>query len=176
MAELRDKLQLARAAVITDYRGLKVAEITELRQRLRDAGVEYRVIKNTLARLAAQHTDASSLTDHFNGPCALALSFDDEVIPAKVLMDFARTNSKLEIKAGVLSGRLLGAEELKKVTSLPTKEELQAQLLGLMALLPARFLGVLSAVPRDFLNVLTATPRNLMGLLKALEQKGSQAS
>jgi len=176
VAELRAKLEKTRAAVITDYRGLKVAEINALRRSLQEAGIEYRVVKNTLARLAVKGTPAAPLEDHFDGPCALALGYDDEITPAKLLVDFAKSNDNLELKVGVLSGTLMDAERLKSVISLPSKEELQARLLGLLSSVPASLLGVMSAVPRDFVTVLAATPRNLVGLLKAVEQKAAQAS
>jgi large subunit ribosomal protein L10 len=173
VAELRDKLETSKAAILTDYRGLKVTEITELRRKLQEAGIEYRVVKNTLTRLAAEDTVASDLMDHLSGPCALAFSYDDEVSPARLLLDFAKTNDKLEVKAGVLAGRLLVQEDLKKVVNLPSKEELQAQLLGAMASLPACLLGVMNGVPRDLVNVLAATPRNLLTVLKGVEQKAA---
>ena len=173
VAELRDKLVKCKAAILTDYRGLKVTEITELRQKLQEAGVEYRVVKNTLTRLAAKDTVASALMDHLAGPCALAFSYDDEVSPARLLLDFAKTNDKLEVKAGVLAGRLLLQEDLKKVITLPSKEALQAQLLGAMVSLPASLLGVMSGVPRGLINVLAATPRNLLTVLKGVEQKAA---
>ena len=130
VTELRDMLERSKATVLTDYRGLKVTEITELRQKLKEAGVEYRVVKNTLTKLAAQKTSASPLLDHLVGPCALALSYDDELTPARLLMDYAKTNDKLQIKAGVIAGRLMLDSDLKKVISLPPKEELQRLGLG----------------------------------------------
>jgi large subunit ribosomal protein L10 len=171
VAELHDKLERVRAAVITDYRGLKVAEITELRRKLKEAGVEYKVVKNSLTRLAVQGTPSLPLAEHLMGPCALALSYEDEVTPARLLLDFVKSSGKLEVKVGVLAGRLFQPEQLRQVISLPGRRELQAQLLGAVGSLPSRLLGVMSAVPRDFVNVLAATPRNLLGVLKAIEQK-----
>jgi large subunit ribosomal protein L10 len=176
VAELREKLERATVAMLTDYRGLKVAEITELREKLKEAGVEYRVVKNTLARLAARDTAASALAEHLSGPCALALGYDDELIPAKLLLDFAKKNDKLEVKAGIMAGRVLLQEDIKKVTGLPSRPELQAQLLGTLAMVPRKLLGVMHAVPADFVSLLAATPRNLLGVLKAIEQKAGQAS
>lgn len=174
--ELRDKFMRAKAAVVTDYRGLKVEEITELRRKLRAAGIEYRVVKNTLTRLAVQDTPARPLAEHMIGPCGVALGYDDEVTPAKVVLDFAKASGKLQVKMGVLRGRLVDPDNLKKVIALPPRAELQAQLLGLLGVLPSRLLGVMSAVPRDFVSVLAATPRNFLGLLKAIEGKAAQAS
>ena len=174
--ELRAKLEGSKAAILTDYRGLKVTEITELRHKLKEEGVDYRVVKNSLTRLAVQGTAVSALADHLTGPNALALCYEDELTPAKLLLDYAKNNEKLEVKAGVLAGRLMLQEDIKEVVKLPSKEELRAQLLGIMATLPSRLLGVMNAVPRDFVGLLAATPSNLLAVLKAIEQKGTPAS
>ena len=174
--ELRAMLERSKAAILTDYRGLKVTEITELRHKLKEEGVEYRVVKNSLTRLAVQGTLASALEDHLTGPNALALCYEDELKPAKLLLDYAKSNDKLEVKAGVLAGRLMLQEELKRTVKLPSKKELQAQLLGMMSTVPSRLLGVMNAVPRDFVGLLAAAPRNFLAVLKAIEQKGTPAS
>ena len=174
--ELRSKLEGSKAAILTDYRGLKVTEITELRHKLKEEGVEYRVVKNSLTRLAVQGTAVSALEDHLSGPNALALCYEDELTPAKLLLDYAKGNDKLEVKAGVLAGRLMLQEDMKKIVNLPSKEELQAQLLGIISMLPSRLLGVMNAVPRDFVGLLAAAPSNLLAVLKAIEQKGTPAS
>ena len=176
VAELHEKLEGFKAAVLTDYRGLKVTELTELRQKLKEEGIEYRVVKNTLTRLAVQGTAATPLLAYLTGPCALAFGYDDELLAARLLLDYAKTNDKLEVKAGVLAGRLMLQEEMKKVINLPSREELRCMLLGAMAALPARLLGVMNAVPRDFVGVLAATPRNLLGVLKAIEQKAASTT
>ena len=176
VAELRDKLERSKAAILTDYRGLKVTEITELRHKLKEEGVEYRVVKNSLIRLAVRDTETAPLEDHLIGPNALALCYDDELTPAKLLLDYAKNNEKLEVKAGVLAGRLMLQKEMKQLVTLPSKEELQAQLLGIMSTLPSRLLGVMNAVPRDFVGLLAAAPRDLLGVLKAIEQKTTSAS
>ena len=174
--KIRANLEGAKAAILTDYRGLKVTEITELRQKLKEGGVEYRVVKNSLTRLAVKDTEISALEDHLTGPNALALCYEDEVRPAKLLLEYAKTNEKLEVKAGVLAGRLMLLEDMKRIINLPSKEQLQAQLLGLMAALPSRLLGVMTAVPRDFVGLLAAAPTNFLAVLKAIEQKGTPAS
>ena len=174
--ELRSMLEGSKAAILTDYRGLKVTEITELRHKLKEEGVGFRVVKNSLIRLAVQGTAASALEDHLTGPNALALCYEDEVIPAKLLLDYAKDNQKLEVKAGVLAGRLMLQADMKEIVKLPSKEILQSQLLGLMSTLPSRLLGVMNAVPRDFVGLLAATPSNLLAVLKAIEQKGTPAS
>ena len=176
VGEIRALLERSKAAILTDYRGLKVTEITELRHKLKEEGVEYRVVKNSLTRMAIQGTAASALEDYLVGPNAVALCFDDELKPAKLLLDYAKTNEKLEVKAGVLAGRLVLQEDMEKIVRLPAKEELQAQLLRIISTLPSKLLGVMNAVPRDFVGVLAATPSNLLGVLKAIEQKGTPAS
>ena len=176
VAELRDKLERSKAAVLTDYRGLKVMEITELRHKLREEGVEYRVVKNSLIRLAVKDTEVAALKDYLIGPNAVAFSYDDEITPAKLLLGYAKQNQKLEVKAGVMAGRLMLEEEMKELVNLPSKSELQAQLLGIMSTLPSRLLGVMNAVPREFVGLLAAVPRNFLGVLKAIEQKSTSAS
>ena len=176
IAELRDKFMRAKATIVTDYRGLKVAELNDLRRKLRDSGIEYRIVKNTLTRLAVKETAAHPLAEHLTGPCAVALGYEDEVTPAKVVLDFAKASGKLQVKMGVLRGRLIDPENLKKVIMLPPRAELQAQLLGLLSTVPSRLLGVMSAVPRDFVSVLAAAPRNFLGVLRAIERKAAQAS
>jgi large subunit ribosomal protein L10 len=176
IADLRDKFMRATAAIVTDYRGLKVSELNELRRKLRDSGIEYRVVKNTLTRVAVRETSAHALAEHLTGPCAVALGYEDEVTPAKVVLDFVKTSGKLQVKMGVLRGRLIDPENLKKVITLPSRAELQAQLLGLLSAVPARLLGVMSAVPRDFVGVLAATPRNFLGVLRAIEARAAQPS
>jgi large subunit ribosomal protein L10 len=173
--ELRERLERSKAAVLTDYRGLKVTEITELRHKLKEAGVEYRVVKNSLTRLAVQDTVASLLEAHLTGPNALALCYDDELTPAKLLLEYAKDNNKLEVKAGVLAGRLMLQEDMEKVVKLPSKEQLQAHLLGLMATLPSKLLGVMNGAPRDFVSLMTAVPRSILTVLKAIEQKTTPA-
>jgi large subunit ribosomal protein L10 len=163
--ELHEKLERSKATILTDYRGLKVTEITELRYKLKEAGIE-----------ALRGTAASVLEEHLIGPNALALCYDDELTPAKVLLEYAKGNDKLEVKAGVLAGRLMLQEDMKKVVTLPSKEVMQAQLLGIMASLPSKLLAVMNAVPSEFVGVLAAAPRDLLGVLKAIEQKGTPES
>ncbi len=176
VGEIRALLERSKAAILTDYRGLKVTEITELRRKLKEEGVEYRVVKNSLTRLAIQGTAASALEDYLIGPNAVALCYEDELKPAKLLLDYAKNNDKLEVKAGVLAGRLMLQKEMKQIVRLPSKEELQAQLLGVISALPSKLLGVMNAVPRELVGLLAATPTNFLAVLKAIEQKGTTES
>jgi len=102
--ELHEKFSRAKTAIITGYAGINVEQITELRSKLRQSKVEYRVVKNTLARKAAEGTGLAPLKDHFVGPVGIALGFDDVVAPAKVLAEFRKIQAKLEVKVGVLDG------------------------------------------------------------------------
>ncbi|NLY30855.1 MAG: 50S ribosomal protein L10 [Firmicutes bacterium] len=127
--ELKDKLTQAQAVVLTDYRGLNVQEITELRKQLREAGIEYKVVKNTLTTRAANEVDLPELAQYLAGPTAIAFGFDEPVSAAKILNEFARTHKALEIKGGVLEGRVIGVEEVRALADLPSRE----QLLGMVA-------------------------------------------
>lgn len=154
VAELAEKMKTASAGVLVDYRGLTVEEDTKLRRELRNAGVEYSVVKNTLTRFAANEVGFSELDPVLNGPTALALSFTDVVAPAKVLVKFAKDNENLEIKAGFIEGKIASIDEIKALADLPSKEVLVAKLLGSM-----------SSPLQGFVNVLNG---NLTGFVRAL--------
>ncbi|MCL6547383.1 MAG: 50S ribosomal protein L10 [Alicyclobacillus sp.] len=134
--EVAERLAGSVASVVTDYRGLNVAEVTELRKRLREAGIEYRVVKNTLSRLAVdqlkEQVDLEPLKALLTGPTAIAFSKDDPVAPAKILNDFARTHKALELKGGVVEGRVVGAEDVVNLASLPSREGLLSMLLSVL--------------------------------------------
>lgn len=130
VAALVERLQGAQAGVLADYRGLTVAQDTELRKQLREAGVEYTIVKNTLTRLAANEVGLNDLDPILHGPTALATSTTDVVAPAKVLVEFAKKNEQLEIKAGFVDGKVIDANEVKVYASIPSKEVLIAKMLG----------------------------------------------
>ena len=130
--EIAGKLSKAKTTIITDYRGLSVAEITELRKQLREAGVEYKVFKNTMTRRAAAQAEIEGLNDLLTGPNALAFGFEDVVIPAKVLYTFARTHKALELKGGVVEGRVVNAQAVENLASLPSREGLLSMLLSVL--------------------------------------------
>jgi len=127
---LVERLKEAQAGVIADYRGLTVAQDTELRRKLREAGVEYTIVKNTLTRFAANEVGLSDLDPVLHGPSALATSTTDVVAPAKVLVEFAKENEQLEIKAGFVDGKVIDAAEVKVYASIPSKEVLISKMLG----------------------------------------------
>ncbi|QRN85337.1 50S ribosomal protein L10 [Clostridia bacterium] len=153
--EIQGKLETASSVVVTDYRGLNVAQVTELRKELRDAGVEYRVLKNTLTRLAAKESGIEGLEDTLTGPNAIAFS-PDPVSAAKVLYEFAKNCDKLEIKGGVLEGKVISTEELKALSELPSREVLLSMVLRSMVGPLTNFASVLNAPLRDLVGVLSA--------------------
>lgn len=130
VTELHDKFGAAKAAILTEFKGLSVAEITEFRRELRKVGVEYKVVKNTLAKRAAAGTPAEKLSSHLNGPSAIILGYSDPVAPAKAVMDFAKKLElakkldKFTVRVGIIEGSLANAEQLKAIASLPSRTEL----------------------------------------------------
>ena len=127
---LAEQFKTAVSGVFVDYCGLTVAQDTELRNKLREAGVEYKVIKNTLTRFAAKEVGFDELDPILNGPTSLAISMTDEVTPAKVLAEFAKNNEALELKAGFLDGKVLSLEEVKQLAATPNRDTLIAKMLG----------------------------------------------
>jgi large subunit ribosomal protein L10 len=156
VASLREKFTDAKVVIVTDYKGLDVAQMNDLRRKLREAEVEYQVVKNTLLIRASQDTHVEQLVDAFKGPSAIALAFSDPVAPAKVLMQFAKANDKLEIKAGVMSGKLLDLAAIGALSKLPSREELLAQVLATMNAVPQSLVSALADAPRRLVNVLNA--------------------
>lgn len=154
--DLHDRFARSVIIVVTDYKGLDVAAINDLRRKLRAEAVEYQVVKNSLLVRAADDTEADLIKKHFKGPSAVAISYEDPVAPAKVLTQFAKENEKLEIKVGVLNGKVLDVNALKALASLPSKEVLLAQLLATLNAVPTSFVRALAEIPRGMLNVLTA--------------------
>ncbi|NLK07799.1 MAG: 50S ribosomal protein L10 [Firmicutes bacterium] len=127
--ELKEKFGKAESVVLTDYRGLDVAEITELRRQLHEAGIEYKVTKNTLTTIAARETDLAELAEYLVGPTALAFGYDEPVAAAKIISEFARKHRDLEIKGGVLQGDVIGAAQIQALADLPSREALLAMVL-----------------------------------------------
>lgn len=130
VAEVVDILKAAQTGVLVDYRGLNVAEDTELRAKLREENVKYFVIKNTLLRLAAKEVGLEALEDALHGPTAIAVSSEDAVAPAKVIADFAKKNDKIEIKTGFMDGAIMTLDEIKTLAATPNMDTLIAKMMG----------------------------------------------
>ena len=165
VAELKDLLTSSKGVVLVDYCGLTVAEDTELRSKMREAGVKYMVAKNTFIRIAAQEAGIEGLDAYLEHNTAVAFSAEDPVAPAKILNDFSKDHKALEIKAGVLDGKVIGLDEVKAVAELPSREELLANLVGSM-----------QAPISGLVNVLQGTIRNFVYTLEAVRQKKEQES
>lgn len=153
--EIKDRFNRSVAAVLTDYRGLNVTDITELRRKLLEEDVEYKVVKNTLTRIALEDTDYD-LDEYLKGPTAIAFSEKDPVAPAKIISDFAKVHKELEIKGGVVEGKVVSQEVIDKLAKLPTREELLAKAVGSIQAPLQGIVGVLNAPMRDFVGVLHA--------------------
>lgn len=132
VTEIADKFKASASVVVVDYRGLSVAQVTELRKQLREAGVEFKVYKNSMTRRAAEAAGLEGLNEHLTGPNAIAFSTEDVVAPAKILNDFAKKNEQLEIKAGVIEGTLASEADVKALAELPSREGLLSMLLSVL--------------------------------------------
>lgn len=130
--EMVEKFKAASAGVFVDYRGLTVEEDTELRRKFREAGVEYKVVKNTLTSRAAKEVGLEALDPVLNGPTALAMSVDNPVAPAKIIAEFAKKHEALEVKAGFMDGAVMSVAEVNTLAATPTREELLAKMMGSM--------------------------------------------
>ncbi|NMO97525.1 50S ribosomal protein L10 [Paenibacillus lemnae] len=148
------KLRESVSTVVADYRGLNVAQVTELRKQLREAGIEFQVLKNTLLRRATAAAELTELDEALTGPTAIAFSNDDVVAPAKILNDFAKKNDALKLKGAVVEGRVISTEEIKALAELPSRE-------GLLSML---------------LSVLQAPVRNFALAVKAVAEKEEQGA
>jgi len=151
--EIKRHMAEASMTVLADYRGLDVAEVTELRAKLRQAGVTFKVAKNTLVKIAAHDLGIMDLDPYLEGPTAVAFS-SDPVEAAKILTDFAKTHKELEIKSGILDNKFLNAEQLKDLAKLPSREVLLAMVVGGMQAPLAGFAGSLAGVLRKFVYAL----------------------
>jgi large subunit ribosomal protein L10 len=154
--ELKGKFAEAKIAIVTDYCGLTVPVLEELRRELQKNNAEIRVAKNTLLRKAVEGSSFEGLTESFKGTTAVTVSYDDPVAPAKILTEFAKKNPKLEIRTASLEGQMLSASDIEALSSLPSKEVLLAKLLSVMNGVPTGLVQVLSGVPRKMLYALQA--------------------
>ncbi len=158
--EIKEKIGRAQSVILVDYRGLNVEQLTELRKQYRDAGVDYKVYKNTMMRFAFKDEGFEEFNEYLKGPSAVAFGYDDPVQAAKITSDFAKENEQLEIKVGIVDGKIIDIDEIKRLASLPPKEVLIAQVLG----------GI-NAPIQGFANVLQGTIRSLAIVLNAIAEK-----
>ncbi|HKW59354.1 MAG TPA: 50S ribosomal protein L10 [Candidatus Dormibacteraeota bacterium] len=154
---LVEKLLKAKVALLTDYRGLTVTQLQDLRGRLRTGDVEYRVVKNTLARRAADVAGVKDLEPELEGPIAIAFGYDDLSVPSKLINDWVRaTRLKLDIKGGLVEGRVFSPDQVKQLADLPSREALIAQLMGTMQSPVGQLVGIMQTPLQQLLGVLNA--------------------
>lgn len=153
VAEFRERLEQNKIAIMSQYVGINVARVTELRRQLREAGVEYKVYKNTLAKRALDEIGAGAAAELMTGPTAWAFS-DDPVLPAKLLRDFGKTAKMVTMSGGVLDGKVIDGAQVAALADLPSREQLLAQVVGTIAAPLRNLAGTLNALPRNLANVI----------------------
>ena len=158
--ELKPNFDKMKAAILTDFRGIKVESITEFRKEIRKNNCKYAVVKNTLAQIACKDTKAGVLSDYFKGPVGLAYTDKDPVNLAKILKKYSETEQNLKINVGYLEGKIISVKEIQALADMPPKEVLIGQLVGTFA-----------APIRGLMNVLTGTTRNFVNVLDAIRKK-----
>jgi large subunit ribosomal protein L10 len=154
--QLHEKASRASIAVVTDFKGLSVEELTKLRAKCFEIGVDYQVVKNTLARLALKDTEHGELSEHLKENCAIALGYDDPVALAKALAEFDKENKKFAMRYGTLEGQFLDSDGVKELSKMPSKPELLSSVLGTMQAVPRNFVCLFANIERKFLYALTA--------------------
>lgn len=164
IATMKETMKNAKGAVLTDYRGIKVAQDTKLRRKMREAGVQYSVIKNNMASIAAKEAGIEGLDDYLKGPLAMVSSDKDPVAAAKLISEFIKENRIMEIKGGLVEGKVIDAEGVKSLANLPSREVLLARLLGSM-----------QSPITGFVTVLQGNIRNLVYALDAVRQQKESA-
>ena len=157
---LKERLGTAKTAVLTEYRGLTVRQLSDLRKQLKAAAAEYKVVKNRLARLAVKDSPLHPMAPHLTGPTGLVLTAHDPVGVAKALQAFVRTNPALTIKVGLVDGKVLDPPELKALADLPSKEALRAQLVAALEGPMSQLVSLLTAPQRELVQVLEARSKS----------------
>lgn len=150
LEELKEKFARAKGVVLTDYKGLTVAQISQMRRLLRESELDYRVVKNTLAKIAAEDTPVSVAKDQFVGPVGIAIGYDDPVLVAKKVLEYAKGNDMFGVKGGVIEGKFMDLKDLKSVASLPPRDVQLAMLAGTMAAPMSKMASLLQATIRKF--------------------------
>lgn len=154
--ELQEKMGKAQTIIFYDYIGLTVAEATELRNEFRQKNIEYKVIKNTMLKRAADALEFKGVDEFLKGPTAVAFGYDDPVAPAKILSDFVKKVKKTQIKSGILNGNVMDAKGVESLAALPSREELLAKMLGSLNAPITGLVMALSGIPRNLLYALNA--------------------
>ena len=158
--DVAEKFKTAEATFVADYSGITANNMTDLRAKLREAGVEFKVIRNTLAKRALSGTNIEALGEHLKGTTAIAFSFKDSAAAAKVLTSYAKEDPNLELKIGTLGDNMLDLDGIKQLSELPSREELLGKLVGVMGNAPRGLVGVLSGVPRKLVYALNAVAQS----------------
>lgn len=156
ISDFNKKIEGYKAVVLTHYRGLNVDQMNHLRKRLREEKVSYHVIKNTLMRLASKGTDLEKVGDYFEGPTAIAISYGDPILLAKVLLEFIKTQPSLKIKVGLIEGRVAPPEEVKALATMPSREVLLAQILGEIQTSGGQVMGAILSILQQMLGIIQA--------------------
>ena len=146
VADIKAKFEKAQSAILVDYRGLNVAEVTELRNQLRKAGVEYAVLKNTMINLAVKDMNLDDMKPHLEGPTAVAFGYEDAVAPAKILSEFAKKNKNVTIKCGMCDGAYIDEKGVQALANTPSREVLIAKIMGSMMSSVSKFVYALEAI------------------------------
>ena len=153
VSELKEAIEGNTVSILASYQGISVAEVTELRAKLRESGIKFKVFKNTLAKRALDELGLSDAVQFIDGPTVWAFS-EDPVAPAKILKDYGKDVEEIAMRGGILEGKPVSREQLESLASLPPREQLLAQLVGTIAMPLRNYLGTLQAVPRNYVNVL----------------------
>lgn len=160
LEDFKSRLDGVKTVLVTEYRGLTVQQLSDLRKQLRAVSAQYKIVKNRLAKLAMTSADLSKLHPHLKGPTGMVISKEDPVAVAKALHSFAKTNQALAIKAGLVEGQVLPPSELKALSELPTKDAIRAQIIGAIQGPLAQLVGLLQASQRDLAYVLAERGKN----------------
>ncbi len=156
IAEIKQMLQSSASVVLVDYKGINVEEVTRMRRQLSEAGIKYKVYKNTLVEIAAKEVGIEGLSAYLSGPTAMAFGLSDPVAPAKQISESIKKLNKMQIKAGILEGKVIDAASVKVLAELPSKKELVAKLLGSLNAPVSNLVGVLGGPVRAFVYALNS--------------------